>query len=142
MNPKHLPGIPLEPSEWSRKGLKYQGPGKELIPNLGQLCVSLMTLGGIVGRTTWQAAEVRKPLMAVSSINDKDNLVIFDLKGSGILPGSLPEVAEIRRLLKAAKDREACIDLERSGGVFKMRAWRTDQEEEKKSEGVFAGRDR
>ena len=141
INPKHLPGIPLEPSEWSRKGLKYQGPGKELIPNLGQLCVSLMTLGGLVGRTTWQAADVRKPLMAVSAINDKGNLVIFDSQGSGILPGNLPETAAIRKMLKEVHDRQACIDLERSGGVFTMRAWRADNEE-KKDEGVFTGQDR
>ena len=137
MNPKHLPGIPLEPSEWSRKGLKYQGPGKELIPNLGQMCVSLMTIGGMIGRTTWQAADVRKPLMAVSAINDKENMVIFDLKGSGILPGHLPEVGEIRRLLKVIQDRKDGIDLERSGGVFTMRAWRTNKDEE-----VFAGQGR
>ena len=94
-----------------------------MIPNLGQLAVSLMTLSGIVGRTTWQAAEVRKPLMAVSAINDKGNLVLFDLEGSAIVPSTAPEVAEIRKLVKQARDK---IDLQRKGGVFTMRAWRAD----------------
>ena len=123
LNPKHVPGVDLEPSEGSKRGLKYQGPGSELIPNLGQLVVSLMTLSGIVGRTTWQAAEVRKPLMAVSAINDKGNLVLFDLEGSAIVPSSAPELVEIRKLVKQVKDK---IDLQRKGGVFTMRAWRAD----------------
>ena len=125
INPADLPGATLEPSEGSRRGLKYQGPGSELIPNLGQLCVTLMTLGGALGKTTWQAANVRKPLMAVSGINDKGNLVVFDNAGSAIVPGDAPEAAEIRRLLQRCQNR---VDLERSGGVFTMRAWRAGDE--------------
>ena len=47
-----------------------------------------MTLeGGQEGRFTFQAAPVRKPLLAVSSVNDKGNLVLFDGDESYIIPG-------------------------------------------------------
>ena len=130
-NPKHLPGVPVKPSEGSKKGLKYQGPGSELIPNLGQMTMALMTKSGMVGRTIWQAADVRKPLMAVSAINDKGNMVVFDQEASAILPGDAPEVKAIRELIQKMAQK---VDLERSGGVFTMRAWQADE----KADEVFA----
>ncbi len=122
MNPEDMPGVKVEESEGSRKGLKYKGPGSEVLPNLGQMVVTLMTLGGLVGRTTWQAAKVRKPLMAVSAINDKGNMVVFDSKGSAIIPGNTAEARQIRDLVQKMQNK---IDLERKNGVFTLKAWLT-----------------
>ena len=58
------------------------------MPNLGQLKPEMLLENGNDGRFTFQAAEVRKPLLAVSSVNDKGNLVLFDNEGSFIIPGT------------------------------------------------------
>ena len=66
---------------------------------------------------TFQDAKVRKPLAAVSAINDKGNLVIFDNEGSFIIPDGSPEVQELRALVKTIKDK---IQMERRNNVFVM----------------------
>ena len=69
----------------------------------------------------FQAAQVRKPLLAVSSVNDKGHLVLFDLAGSYLVPANAPEVVQIRALVERAKGK---INLHRKNGVFHMKAWR------------------
>ena len=80
-----------------------------------------MTREGAVTNTTWQDAEVRKPLMAVSAVADKGNMTIFDPEGSCILSGTSEEVKEVRRLVQQAKRK---IQVERSGGTYSFRTWR------------------
>ena len=74
---KPLPQFLLVESPGSLAGQKYLGPGGEEIPNLGQLTAFMTIEGESEGRFTFQAAPVRKPLLAVSSVKDKGNLVIF-----------------------------------------------------------------
>ena len=66
------------------------GPGVEKIDNLGELTVKVRTErhGGsdISSRVTFRGAKVRKPLLAVSGLIDKGNIVVFDGSGSFILP--------------------------------------------------------
>ena len=66
---------------------------------------------------TFQDAAVRKPLAAVSGMNDKGNLVLFDKKGSYIIPDNSPEVDIIRKLVKQVKNK---IEMERRNNVFLM----------------------
>ena len=73
------------------------------------------------GRFTFQAAPVRKPLLAVSSVNDKGNLVVFDGAESFIIPGKGPQVAQFRKLIQ---DMTGKIQLHRKNGVYSMRAWK------------------
>ena len=108
-----LPGIPRRPEIF---GL----PGRE-IPNLGQLTASMTIEGEREGRFTFQAAPVRKPLLAVSSVNDKGNLVIFDGAESFIIPGKESQVAQLRKLIQAMAGK---IKLHRKNGVYTMRAWK------------------
>ena len=95
---KHLPHCPLVDSPGSLAGQKYLGRGGEDIPNLGQISASMTIEGQREGRFTFQAAPVRKPLLAVSSVNDKGNLVVFDGTKSFIFPGKGPQVAEFLTL--------------------------------------------
>ena len=82
-----------------------------------------MTLEGVrEGRFTFQAAPVRKPLLAVSSVNDKGNVVIFDGDASYIIPGrGSPLVAKLRKLVN---DIPGKVKLHRKNGVYNMRAWK------------------
>ena len=66
----HFPDIPMMPSAGSRAGRTYLGPGGEPLRNLGEQRVEL-SVGDQRGLFTFQSANVRKPLLAVSSINDK-----------------------------------------------------------------------
>ena len=77
---------------------------------------------GTPAKSTFQAARVRKPLMAVSSVNDKGNLVLFDGAESFILPGTNKEL--IRRLRALVKQVPNKVPLHRKNGVFHMKAWR------------------
>ena len=90
MNPDDWPNVDLKPSKGSVKGQRYLGPGGEKIDNLGKLTVKVHTErhGGsdISSRMTFQGAKVRRPLLAVSGVIDKGNIVVFDGSGSFMLP--------------------------------------------------------
>ena len=58
--------------------------------------------------------------MAVSSVNDKGHLVLFDLEGSFLIPSQAPEVATIRELVSQSQGKVA---LHRENGIFNMRVW-------------------
>ena len=120
-NPETFPDVEVTPSPGSIAGQMYLGPGKEQIPNQGQLKPRLVLEDGGTGDFTFQAAAVRKPLMAVSSVNDKGHMVLFDLLGSYVLPASAPEVEQIRALAKKVKGR---IAMHRENGIFNLKTWR------------------
>jgi hypothetical protein len=60
--------------------------------------------------------------MAVSSVNDKGNLVLFDEKGPFIIPGINKDlVSRLRALVKQAPDK---VELHRKNGILDMKAWK------------------
>ena len=82
-----------------------------------------MLSNGVLSSTKFQAAEIRKPLLAVSGLNDKGNPVWFDhdcTGGSFIIPKSAPELLQIRKLITDIKNR---VRLEREGGTYQLRNW-------------------
>ena len=119
--PETFPGVEVTPSAGSIAGQMYLGPGKERIPNEGQIKPELLLEDDAPGSMTFQAAQVRKPLMAVSSVNDKGHLVLFDNAGSFLIPSSAPEVALIRTLVQQAKGK---LRMHRENGVFHLKTWR------------------
>ena len=121
-SPSHFPGATLVDSPGSLAGQKYVGPSGEEIPNEGQLSTSMLLEGGREGKFTFQAAPVRKPLLAVSSVNDKGNIVIFDGDQSFIIPGKgSPAIAKLRALIR---DIPGKVQLHRKNGVYNMKAWK------------------
>ena len=106
------------------KGQRYVGPGGEKIDNLGELTVKVRTEqhggGDIASRVTFQGAKVRKPLLAVSGVIDKGNIVVFDGNGSFMLPGSCARVASVRKAVTGVRGR---IPLHAKNGVFVLRTW-------------------
>ena len=69
----------------------------------------------ISSRVTSQGAEVRKPLLAVSGVIDRGNIVVFDGSGSFILPGQCNGVASVRKAVTGVQGR---IPLQAKHGVF------------------------
>ena len=120
MHPDDVPEYMLVSSEGQRSGQHFVGAGGERMPNLGQKTVPLLTVGGVAKAATFQAAAVRKPLLAVSASCDVGQLVIFDNDISCMLERDSPEGREIRRL---AKQCMAKTPFERKGGVYTMPAW-------------------
>ena len=109
VNPDDWPNVDLKPSKGSVKGQRYVGPGGEKIDNLGELTVKVRTErhggGDISSRVTFQGAKVRKPLLAVSGVIDKGNIVVFDGSGSFILPGSCAGVASVGKAITGVQGR-------------------------------------
>ena len=118
-HPADLPHAELSPSPGSLAGQVYLGPGGEEIKNDGQLKASSMLETGNLAKVKFQAARVRNPLLAVSDVVDKDNMVVFD-KQSFVIPARAPEAAEIRRLIQQVKNR---IPVHREKGVYRIRNW-------------------
>eukprot|EP00973_Karenia_brevis_P027252 3759075-Karenia_brevis.AAC.1 len=84
MDPDDLPEVPLEDSPGSIKGQQYLGAGKEKIKNVGQKKFTIELQNGGKRRVTFQAAAVRKPLLAVSGACDLGQFCFFDNEGSYI----------------------------------------------------------
>ena len=85
----------------------------------------------------FQAARVRKPLLAVSSVAERGNITVFDSQGSYILSGSEAEMAAIRKAV--AKIRRK-VPLTVKNGVYTMQDRRVDSKPE--AAGVFRRQDR
>ena len=119
-NPDVFPQCVVQPSVGSKAGQRFVGVGGPAIPNLGQITPEMVLETGDVGSVNFQAAEVRKPLMAVSDVNKKKNPCWFDGNDSHIIPSSCPQLPEIRRLISEAQ-RKVPLHLEK--GVYHMKTW-------------------
>ena len=90
---------------------------------------------GLMSCVKFQGAKVRKPLLAVSGLNDKGNPCWFDhdsTGGSYIIPGDAPELSEIRRLIASIKQR---VRMDRKGGIFQLRNWQIGEKDADSSRG-------
>ena len=67
---------------------------------------------------TFQGAKVRKPLLAVSGVIDKGNVVVFDGSVSFILQNSCAGVACVRKAITGVQGR---MPLHAKNGVFVLR---------------------
>ena len=65
---------------------------------------------------------VRKPLLAVSDVKKKGNMVVFDGPNSCIVPANAPEIAELRALVSKIRGK---VPLQAKNGVYTMTAQRT-----------------
>ena len=124
VNPSEWPGAQVVPSAGSRRGQRYVGPGGEKIENLGELTVKVRTeqVGrpDVLGKMTFQAAQVRKPLLAASSMTRKGNMLVFCKDTPCVIPASDPVVQDIERLVRKAASR---IPMYERNGVFVMNTW-------------------
>ena len=125
---KHFPEWKLRASEGIRKGITYVGAGEERIPNQGERRGRLMFEHGKTGFTTFQEAEVRQPLVAVSETCDKNDICLFTNEkcGSMVAPVRDPIVQEILRLAQQLKDK---IEVHRVKGTYHIPAWIVPEED-------------
>ena len=78
-----------------------------------------MLKGGRCSQVTFNSAQVRKPLLAVSSICDKGNVTLSAPTGAWILP--MPS-EQLKTLLEWVTKVPGKLELERIGGVYHLPA--------------------
>ena len=103
-----LPGIDLQPSDSSRRGVTYKVANGQEIPNLGQKTVRGVTHDEGIARTiTAQVADVKQPLMSVARLVQAGHRVVFDAPGAYI----------------EQKDSRERIWLHEQGGMYMLKLW-------------------
>ena len=128
-NASQFPGSVVKPSAGSQRGQKLVAAAGKVIDNRGEFTSELLVETGEMGKLNFADADVRKPLLAVSSCNSKGNPVWFDGHRSYWIPAGAPQLEQIRQLI-AGIDKKIKLHLE--NGTYKMRAW-------KKPSGPFQG---
>ena len=77
VSPDTFLGASVSASPGSTRGQHFLGPGGERIANLGELAVKVRTEASkALSLIKFQAAKVRKPLLAVSGMVAKRNIVV------------------------------------------------------------------
>jgi hypothetical protein len=102
--PGLFPGA-VVPSKMSRAGGRYRAANGARIPNLGQVKVRFENDAGDKCGTTFQVAEVERPLISATQLAASGNAVIIDQRGARIVN---------QRTKKA-------MDLIKRGGVYVLR---------------------
>lgn len=80
--PSHIaPWIKTRESVGSREGREYLSASGDVLKNLGEKNLEVVTSEGIPATTTFQIADVTRPLCSIAKVCDKGNRVIFDSNG-------------------------------------------------------------
>ena len=120
MDGECVPEYARRESQGSQKGVRYVGAGGERIPNRGEKALRLMYEDGRAGQTVMQDAKVRKPLLAVSDVCRKGNVVVFSTEGSFIAPLRDPVV---KAWMRGARNIDHKVKVYEEHGVYKIPAW-------------------
>ena len=137
-DPADSPEAEVQPSEDSKAGRGWNGPGGERIPCLGKFQSDSILQSGAEARTAVNAAPVRQPLMAISNVCKEGHGAWMNNTGeiSATIPSGCPELAEMRRLIRQCTTR---LNMFQQNGVYKMRHWAPAGSHAKNQPG-FAGR--
>ena len=112
----------MEPSP--KKNQVYANASGGLMPNQGQMKPRLLLETGHLGNFCFQNVEpVKKPLLAVSDVNEKGNIGFFDGHNSSIICGTPAEMEALRKLVASIKTK---VPLHYTNGTYKMKAWQPE----------------
>ena len=75
------PWLKLKASDGSREGREYLSASGETLKNLGEKNLEVVTNEGLQADTTFQIADVTRPLCSIAKVCDKGNVVVFDSNG-------------------------------------------------------------
>ena len=102
-----IQSVDTVPGSASRLGIEYEVANGTRIPNLGEQRVYAVTDEGVRRMLTLQVCDVKKGLLSVSKIAQKDHGVVFDPDGSYIED-------------TASKER---LWLQQQGGMYTFKLW-------------------
>ena len=77
-----FPEIRIRQTERSKNGKGFKGPGGENIKNYGQQIMSVKTPEGFARKSTWQVADVRRPLVSASHRRKKKEKSMLRKEGN------------------------------------------------------------
>ena len=80
-----LPDHPVRPSEGSVSGVHYLAANGGRIPNQGQMTLEFLTRERHKGRIAFQVADVKRPLLAVSTLTKAGYDVTFGANGGQVV---------------------------------------------------------
>ena len=101
-------GIDVLPSLASLRGMKYEVANGQLIPNLGERRLEMLTPGSKSMKSiTFQVADVHKPLLSISSVSDMGYECILNKNGGWLFNRTANE----------------CIPLVRKGNLYVFTCW-------------------
>ena len=75
------PWVSVKESAGSRAGRKYVSASGEVLNNLGEKNIEVVTNEGLPATTTFQIADVTRPLCSIARVCDKGNQVVFTAEG-------------------------------------------------------------
>ena len=78
--PEMCPDYEIRESPGSKRGQNFVSASKDVIPNVGEQVLNVVTEDGSEGKVKYQIAEISRPLTAVSDVCDAGNRVIFGKK--------------------------------------------------------------
>ena len=81
------PWIKTKESPGSREGREYLSASGDTLKNLGEKDLDVFTGEGVPATTTFQIADVTRPLCSIAKVCDKGNRVIFDSNGGYVEDG-------------------------------------------------------
>ena len=79
---------------------------------------------GQLGNFCFQNTEpLKKPLLAVSDLNEKGNIGFFDGHRSSIIVGTPEEMESLRQLIAKIRNK---VPLHFTNGTYKLKAWQPE----------------
>ena len=90
------------------------------MPTLGRITPEMLVESGDIARVNYTGADVRKPLLAVSDLNQKKNPCWFDGDESFIIPAGAAQLPQIRKLIQEVRKK---IKMHLKNGVFHIKTW-------------------
>eukprot|EP00969_Alexandrium_andersonii_P106844 4713262-Alexandrium_andersonii.AAC.1 len=97
MPEKLLSGHEVVPGEASQRGTRYVAADGGRIPNLGEAELGFVAREKHCCRIQFQVANVKRPLLAVSTLAKAGNEVHFDANGGTITNKSTKRVIRVRK---------------------------------------------
>ena len=81
------PWIQTKESQGSREGREYLSASGDVLKNLREKELDIFTEEGAPAKTTFQIADVTRPLCSIAKVCDKGNRVVFDSHGGYVEDG-------------------------------------------------------
>lgn len=95
--PDHLvPFIKAQETAESEGKKCYRGPGGEAIPVQGQQAIKVHTAEGFETKTTWKVRHVKRPLLSVPQITNREHSVHLDRKNPRIKHAGTGRITKLR----------------------------------------------
>ena len=131
---RHAPGIPVTPSVGSMRGQTFGTAGKDVLKNQGQQRFTLNTSSGERLDTTWQTADVSRPLMGVGRVCDTGNRGAFFTKDGAVILDRVTTSA-IQDYIR--EHGGSLCRFEREGGVYVLEAEINEEDGKGQNEQAF-----